>query len=75
MPVANHGDAWQKPSQLCNYLPIKIFLKVQIQISTVCTSTVFFFNKKVIFLLYQVTWRGFHKGLLSEKKKKQQQCR
>lgn len=29
----------------------------------------FFFNKKVIFLLYQVTWRGFHKGLLSEKKK------
>lgn len=30
----------------------------------------FFLNlfKKVIFLLYQVTWRGFHKGLLSEKK-------
>lgn len=27
MPVANHGDPWQKPSQLCNYLPIKIFLK------------------------------------------------
>ena len=27
IPVANHGDVWQKPSQHCNYLPIKFFLK------------------------------------------------
>ena len=70
MPVANHGDVWQKPSQLCNYLLIKIFFKVKIQISTVCTSTgflvfflVFFFAKKSNISLIPSDLEGFPQGI------------
>lgn len=59
MPVANHGDPWQKPSQLCNYLPIKI-LKCKFKIRSMYFYS--FFLIKVIFLIPS-DLEGFPQGI------------